>query len=212
MVAQRIRSQRSKARRGFHKSVEYIILYHNPCFTYIHSHMKSFITRPAVLNSILIILAVTAGVLGYLVYEKYAPLNLNLIPSQTGVVAESLFDYASMSDQELVLALPNSSEASPEILQVYSAEADMRAEETDQVVISAACAAEPMIAAVALGDTVLFVNEDNRAHTLQLTPDVTVVIPDHSSKLVTIDFVTGKGMYGYPCDNYMVLSGMLVIR
>lgn len=177
------------------------------------------VSRSAVLNAVIMILAVIAGILGYFVYEKYAPVDAAHDPARAGSAinaaqspAVDVGEYGAMSDTELVLALPNSSEASPETLQAYSTEADRRAVETDRVTIGAACAASPAIAAVAMGDTVVFANEDSRLHTLQLTPDKAVAVPAHDSKSVTIDFVTGTGMYGYPCDDYMVLAGMLVVR
>ena len=78
--------------------------------------------------------------------------------------------------------------------------------------IKAGCATEPTIAAVVLGSELVFQNEDDNSHTLQLGPDQSLVVPARGSKSFTVDFSTGKGMYGYACDNYMVLAGVLVVR
>jgi len=167
--------------------------------------------RTKILNLTLIVLAIVAGVLGYFVYEKYAPIDTERGVSSVNTDLTST-DYSAMNDEELVQALPNSADVSSEAIQSYGIEVDARSVETDRVVISAGCTSEPAIAAVALDSTVVFANEDDETHTLQLTPDISLVIPAHKSKSVKIDFSTGVGMYGYPCDDFRVLAGMLIVR
>lgn len=174
--------------------------------------------KSQLLNIILVILTLTACVLGYFVYEKYAPPSREIPAVQNdeepGVetVSGDIPNYADMTDTELVHALPNQSEVSQDVLQAFSVEADTRAVAADTITIDANCAATPGIANVALGDTITFKNNDGRTHTLNVTPEDAVRIDANASAQLTVEFETGVGMYGYSCDNQSALSGILIVR
>lgn len=165
------------------------------------------------INASIIFLAVVAGVLGYFVYEKYAPIKIDNKKGNEAAVGEATgpLNYEAMSDKDLVRALPNSAEASSDTLQQFSLEVIERVVETNSVTIGSECVSNPPIAAIAMGESMTFKNEDKKAHTLQISPDIILTIPAHKSASIKIDFATGPGMYGYPCDEFKVLTGMLVV-
>ncbi len=173
--------------------------------------------NPKLLNVGLVVLTVIALVLGYFVYEKFAPVRITPKPEagllermqQTGT---DVPNYADMTDAELVSALPNPADVPAEAMTAFAGVVTSRAVSTNRVSIGAGCAADPKIVDVAVGDTVTFVNEDRVVHTLNVTPKHAVRLEPGASAELATDFETGTGMYGYPCDSKAALSGLLILR
>lgn len=179
--------------------------------------MRQLLESHRVLNLALIVLAVIALVLGYLVYLKLTggslpSLSLNRDTSLSEERSGAVPDFSSLSDIDLIMSLPHPDQVTPEVMQAYAIEMNNRAEDTTQIRIRERCEAQPQIAGLFLGDTVSFTNDDAAAHTVRVTPERALELAPGGSEDIVVDFPTGKGMYVYLCDDSSTPSGILLVR
>lgn len=184
-------------------------------------------TGSMLVHALLVVLFLTAVVLGYLVYEKFvngrsvadvveryaAARPVSDGESREGVdVAPDVSAYADMDLEQLVASMPNTGSASVATLERYGTEVNNRAVTAKTIYIGALCVAEPAIVAVTLGDTVEFSNADSMSHTLHLTPELVAEAPAGGTVSVVMEPATGAGMYGYVCDTTGRAAGIIVVR
>lgn len=181
--------------------------------------MSSFVTKKTLLNIVLVVLLITALVLGYLVYQKFVPTTVptntptspNDQQQATEVSDADLAEFEAMSDIELVRAMPMS-DASNATLQAFSVQVSERAVAADRIVLDSNCEADPAFVSVPLGGTITFVNQSGMQQGVVLTPDQTVELSEGQSNTTKIDFSTGQGVYGYSCNGQQILAGILLVQ
>lgn len=178
-------------------------------------------SKGTLLNIVLIVLLIVAGVLGYLVYQKFVPTEIktetddrssNTAQQNGQPLSAEASEFASMSDAELVRVMPGSGDVSEATLQAYSTQTNERAVATDRITIAEGCQIEPAIVSVPLGGTITFVNQSQVTQRLMMSQDWQVAIDAGQTREVIIDYETGQGVYGYSCDGLQALTGILLVQ
>ncbi len=154
---------------------------------------------------IVLVLAVTALGLAFLIFRQYAPKSSSTKADQNAVGTPSA---APSTDEQKVLNPP-----------VKGSEADQKqfadlitklAKDSTTLNISG-CRPQPLVMRIKKGATFKLNNTDSQAHVLTVDKDHTYTVSPSASVDVVADFGRGPGIYGFGCDKSGGPVGMLLV-
>jgi len=171
-----------------------------------HAGIRPFMKSDMLLTVSIIVLAVIALVLGYVLWRQARPAVAPAL--STEILLESTSPGASNTQFDVLN--PPSPDASPDEHARFFEEVQRLAREADFVDISD-CTPNPQVLQVKYGSTITFRNQDTAEHTITHNPQYQFVIPPGGTKEVAADFGRGPGLYGYGCESSSGAIGMILI-
>ena len=159
----------------------------------------------------IVLLALVAIVLGYLIYQQQFSEESTSQESLTRSGIEQTPQKKSTDEIVEVLNIPPP-DASQEEKQKHFELALREAKEASYLDITQCTLAAPVVFKVREGESFEVRNNDTEPHTIIINPENTFTIPAKESRDIAPDFVQGPGLYGYACDNVPRAVGMLFVE
>jgi len=165
------------------------------------------ITMEKSLKIIVIVLAITAVGLGYLISQRMTtePGTISLSPSPVMHTPTASLPTSSQvsftPDQQLILKPPPPAGSKKEDIGRYYAIVDRLAQVTDMIELGSQCYANPLVVIAKYGSKLTVANRDIYDHTINFDGPTTYTIPPKGSETIIIDFSHKIGLYAYVCDS-----------
>lgn len=191
-------------------------------------HTDTTRTRTSqVINGILVLLVISALVLGYLVYQRWSmsvsnsnsavtttetTQNQNSIPTAQRSNQIGGHTFAESTDAERqALNPPNSDTATEEEMQAHFAAIEEAAVATDTIHVGEACAISPRVSRVKLDEALVIINHDTDDHRIVFNEQLQIAVPAERKITVQPEFDQGAGIYGFGCDRSQSAVGMMLV-
>lgn len=177
-----------------------------------------------VLNIAIAVLLVAALVLGYFVYQKYAPMAESPNEPAVGVVETDAPDtqeaspssgdgreLKALSDREREALTPPGPGASEEEFQQHFSLVQEVAVNESILLVGEDCVVYPAIMRTKIGTDLTFLNQDSMQHVITFNEEHSYILPPGEPVALSADFGQGAGLYGYGCDEGTAAAGMMLV-
>lgn len=172
-------------------------------------------------NDILVILLVTALVLGYLLYQKVHTKPQMFLQDQEieNGTSEPVVQYIPvdpsglppLSEDEQAVLNPPSTGATEEEFRAHALRVEKMGMASGELGIGAGCRISPIVLKTQLGKEMTFKNYDTVPHTIFFNERLSFAVPANASITVPVGFEKGAGIYGYGCDQNPRAAGMMLV-
>lgn len=173
---------------------------------------------------VIIVLIVTAGILGYAVYNQFTSTKepVETTSSQPSTAQNQILilstptsspvpkAVALTEDEQAALKTPGIN-ATEEEKRKY-AEAAIRAAKDAALLDIGQCQGKPVVLRVKEKQTLTVNNPDPENHTIVVDKDHMYSVPANGEKDIVIDFGKGIGLYGYGCDTSQETRGVFLVK
>lgn len=158
------------------------------------------------LRLVIVILAITALVLGFLIFKAKYP-SASSEPSISGQTPEKVIVTGGMENAIIVLSSPNSTPAEKEAYAAFVKETAVPAATIDVT----SCIPKPLAASVKQNSSVSFSNKGTEKVRLVFNKDLSLEIGSGETKSIVASFEHGPAVYGYGCGASPYAVGELVV-